>query len=142
MTWGVQATQIVLITSCPQGQIPRDYRLCRCIWICCWPSFGWLPGTEGVLEGTLLALPEQSFSSHLYQWCFWMTIPVSALATGIVLFILPLKPVRGDIKRRLLVVDYLGSVLTLCGVTLVLLPLIWVRDSAYQLFQLHPNTCN
>lgn len=60
-------------------------------------------------------------------------------------FILPLKPVEGNIKRyrhycllsvnvalicsrKLLAVDYLGAGLTLVGCTLVILPLIWVYN--------------
>jgi MFS family permease len=34
-----------------------------------------------------------------YQWCFWVTIPVSFVATCVVVFILPLKPVQGEIRR-------------------------------------------
>ncbi|KAF8464810.1 major facilitator superfamily domain-containing protein [Gautieria morchelliformis] len=60
-----------------------------------------------------------------WRWCFWITIPMSAVATGIVIFFIPLKPVHGDMKRKLLVVDYLGTVLTLGGCSLILLPLIW-----------------
>jgi len=36
--------------------------------------------------------------------------------------------VHGDIKEKLLVVDYFGATLTLGGCTLILLPLIWVCD--------------
>ncbi|KAH9944596.1 MFS general substrate transporter [Amylocystis lapponica] len=60
-----------------------------------------------------------------WRWCFWVTLPVSFTAMCVVLLVLPLKSVEGDIRRKLLAVDYLGAVLTLAGCTLVILPLIW-----------------
>ncbi|KAJ7590874.1 MFS general substrate transporter [Mycena floridula] len=60
-----------------------------------------------------------------WAWCFWITIPPSLIATIGVIIILPLKPVEGDIKKKLLAVDYLGSLLTLAGCALIILPLIW-----------------
>lgn len=60
------------------------------------------------------------------QWCFWITSPISVVATLILVFLIPLKPVQGGIKGKLLVVDYFGAMLTLIGCTLILLPLIWV----------------
>ncbi|KAJ7032041.1 major facilitator superfamily domain-containing protein [Mycena alexandri] len=60
-----------------------------------------------------------------WRWCFWITIPVSFVATCVVVFILPLKPVQGEIRSKLLAVDYIGTLLTLVGCTLLILPLIW-----------------
>ncbi|KAG6369452.1 MFS general substrate transporter [Boletus reticuloceps] len=60
-----------------------------------------------------------------WRWCFWVHLPVSLIAICVVLFVLPLKPVEGDIKKKLLVIDYLGAVLSLSGSALVILPLIW-----------------
>ncbi|KAJ7070441.1 MFS general substrate transporter [Mycena belliarum] len=60
-----------------------------------------------------------------WQWCVWITIPFSLVATCIVIFVLPLKPVQGNIRSKLLAVDYLGALLTLLGCTLFILPLIW-----------------
>ncbi|KAK0190086.1 MFS general substrate transporter [Armillaria mellea] len=60
-----------------------------------------------------------------WRWCFWITIPVSFVATGIVVFVLPLKPVESGLRRKLLAIDYLGTILTLTSCTLVMLPLIW-----------------
>ncbi|KAF8058526.1 major facilitator superfamily domain-containing protein [Lyophyllum atratum] len=60
-----------------------------------------------------------------WRWCFWIDIPVSFVAMCVVVFVLPLKPVQGDMRRKLLVVDYLGAGLTLLGCSLVILPLIW-----------------
>ncbi|KAF8630504.1 hypothetical protein AX15_002875 [Amanita polypyramis BW_CC] len=60
-----------------------------------------------------------------WRWCFWVTVPISFVATSIVLFVLPLKPVKGSMRTKLLVIDYLGVGLSLTGSTLILLPLIW-----------------
>ncbi|KDR68867.1 hypothetical protein GALMADRAFT_256378 [Galerina marginata CBS 339.88] len=60
-----------------------------------------------------------------WKWCFWISVPTSSCALAVVLFILPLKPVNGDIKRKLFSVDFLGAILTLAGCSLVILPLIW-----------------
>ncbi|KAK7691326.1 hypothetical protein QCA50_004720 [Cerrena zonata] len=60
-----------------------------------------------------------------WKWCFWFTIPISALAVAVVIFVLPLKAVQGDFIRKLMVVDYLGVILTLGGCAMVMLPLIW-----------------
>ncbi|OSX61679.1 hypothetical protein POSPLADRAFT_1046967 [Postia placenta MAD-698-R-SB12] len=60
-----------------------------------------------------------------WRWCFWVTPPISFTALCAVLVVLPVKPVEGNFRTKLLAVDYFGAVLTLAGCTLVLLPLIW-----------------
>lgn len=60
-----------------------------------------------------------------WRWCFWVSIPISFVATGIVLFVLPLKSVKGNIRTKLVVIDYFGTLLSLIGSTLIVLPLIW-----------------
>ncbi|KAF9463988.1 major facilitator superfamily domain-containing protein [Collybia nuda] len=60
-----------------------------------------------------------------WRWCFWINIPLSFCAVCVVLFVLPLKRVEGNIRRKLLIVDYLGAGLTLVACALVILPLIW-----------------
>ncbi|KAF5374635.1 hypothetical protein D9615_008917 [Tricholomella constricta] len=53
-----------------------------------------------------------------WRWCFWIDIPISFSAMCVVVFVLPLKPVEGDMKSKLLVVDYLGAGLALLGCSL------------------------
>ncbi|KIP08655.1 hypothetical protein PHLGIDRAFT_365365 [Phlebiopsis gigantea 11061_1 CR5-6] len=60
-----------------------------------------------------------------WRWCFWVTLPVAGFAVAVVLLVLPLKPVEGNIRRKLMVIDYFGAILTLAGCALLLLPLIW-----------------
>jgi MFS family permease len=49
--------------------------------------------TVGPLIGGVLA------ERVSWKWCFWVTIPPSFAATIVVVFILPLKPVEGSMKR-------------------------------------------
>ncbi|KAF9445948.1 MFS general substrate transporter [Macrolepiota fuliginosa MF-IS2] len=60
-----------------------------------------------------------------WRWCFWMSVPLGLFAVTAVNYILPLKPVQGEMRKKLLVVDYVGCMLTLTGCTLIILPLIW-----------------
>ncbi|TFK32430.1 major facilitator superfamily domain-containing protein [Crucibulum laeve] len=60
-----------------------------------------------------------------WRWCFWISIPTSVCAMSVVVFLLPLKPVVGSMRSKLLVVDYVGAILTLGGCALVIFPLIW-----------------
>ncbi|OJT01636.1 hypothetical protein TRAPUB_7894 [Trametes pubescens] len=60
-----------------------------------------------------------------WRWCFWVTLPVSACAVAVVILVVPLKQVEGNIGKKLAVVDYVGTALTLVSCTLVILPLIW-----------------
>ncbi|KAI0077210.1 MFS general substrate transporter [Panus rudis PR-1116 ss-1] len=60
-----------------------------------------------------------------WKWCFWINLPISAVSVVVVIFVLPLKSVHGDFRRKLLAVDYVGVALMLAGCTLIILPLIW-----------------
>ncbi|KAF7798836.1 hypothetical protein EIP86_010062 [Pleurotus ostreatoroseus] len=60
-----------------------------------------------------------------WRWCFWVTLPISAISVAVVLFVLPLKRVEGGIRMKLLAIDYIGVALTLAGCALIILPLIW-----------------
>ncbi|KAJ3550297.1 hypothetical protein NM688_g5094 [Phlebia brevispora] len=79
-------------------------------------SFGY---ALGPLIGGLLS------QKASWRWCFWVTLPVSAISVAIVLFVLPLKRVEGGMRRKLLAIDYVGVALTLAACTLLILPLIW-----------------
>ncbi|KAJ3934498.1 MAG: MFS general substrate transporter [Lentinula lateritia] len=75
--------------------------------------------TIGPIVGGLLA---QKVS---WRWCFWVTLPLSLVSSAVVVLVLPVKPVAGDIRKKLLLIDYVGSLLTLIGCALIMLPLIW-----------------
>ncbi|EIW80164.1 MFS general substrate transporter [Coniophora puteana RWD-64-598 SS2] len=60
-----------------------------------------------------------------WKWCFWINIPYSVIAITIITFILPFKPVQGNMKDKIKRIDYMGTFLTLAGSVMVLLPLTW-----------------
>ncbi|KAE9390123.1 MFS general substrate transporter [Gymnopus androsaceus JB14] len=67
-----------------------------------------------------------SLAQHVsWRWAFWITLPVALFATAAVVFILPLKPVQGDMRSKLLMIDYVGVLLTLGACTMIMLPLVW-----------------
>lgn len=55
----------------------------------------------------------------------WINLPMIAIGMVVVVFALPLKAVKGDIKSKLKKIDYGGSALTLAWAVLILLPLSW-----------------
>ncbi|KAE9398876.1 MFS general substrate transporter [Gymnopus androsaceus JB14] len=60
-----------------------------------------------------------------WRWAFWITLPVALFATAAVVLILPLKPVQGNMRSKLLMIDYVGVLLTLGACTMIMLPLVW-----------------
>ncbi|WVQ92954.1 hypothetical protein IAU59_000015 [Kwoniella sp. CBS 9459] len=58
-----------------------------------------------------------------WRWLFWMSCPLSLLIIIGTHFILPLKPVTGSVKVKLLQIDYLGIVLSAGGTVLLLVPI-------------------
>ncbi|KAF9063669.1 major facilitator superfamily domain-containing protein [Rhodocollybia butyracea] len=60
-----------------------------------------------------------------WRWAFWITLPVAFFASLGVVFLLPLKPVQGNMRSKLLMIDYVGVILTLAACTMIMLPLIW-----------------
>lgn len=60
-----------------------------------------------------------------WRYLFWLNLPLSAITILVIAFCLPLKRVKGNIKKKLGQIDYGGSVLTVLATTLLLLPLNW-----------------
>ncbi|EJU04352.1 MFS general substrate transporter [Dacryopinax primogenitus] len=60
-----------------------------------------------------------------WRWCFWLGVPLAGVAIVVVIFLLPLRRVKGDMKTKLKQVDYVGTVLSLMGTMGILLPLSW-----------------
>ncbi|KAJ3745047.1 MFS general substrate transporter [Lentinula detonsa] len=67
------------------------------------------------------ALAEQAS----WRWCFWVTLPLSIVATIMAVIFAPSKPMTGGIVEKLKIIDYIGILLTVGGCTLIMLPLIW-----------------
>ena len=57
-----------------------------------------------------------------WRWTFWFTVPISVCVIILIWYILPLKPVRGNIKSKIMRVDFVGSLLSLAGTILLLIP--------------------
>ncbi|KAJ4471407.1 MFS general substrate transporter [Lentinula aciculospora] len=67
-----------------------------------------------------------ALSQHAsWRWSFWITLPVALSASIAILYLLPLKPVQGDMRSKLLMIDYVGVFLTLGACTMIMLPLVW-----------------
>ncbi|KAJ3848755.1 MFS general substrate transporter [Lentinula lateritia] len=60
-----------------------------------------------------------------WRWTFWITLPVALFASIAISILLPLKPVQGDMRSKLLMIDYVGVFLTLAACTMIMLPLVW-----------------
>ncbi|KAK4701011.1 hypothetical protein P7C70_g5223, partial [Phenoliferia sp. Uapishka_3] len=60
-----------------------------------------------------------------WRWCFWINLPVAAVTLTVIVFFLPLKRVDGDIKKKLLQIDYVGSLLVIVAAGLIIFPLNW-----------------
>ncbi|WWD17805.1 hypothetical protein CI109_102247 [Kwoniella shandongensis] len=60
-----------------------------------------------------------------WRWCFYINLPLSAIAFVTIVFILPLRRVRGSAWEKLKKLDFYGSLLTLAWASLVLIALSW-----------------
>lgn len=81
--------------------------------------------TESVVRQPLLKLREKRLISQTWRWCFWLSLPLTAIAFLVIVFLLPLKTVRGDTMSKLRAVDWIGSLLTLVWTVLFLIGLSW-----------------
>lgn len=59
------------------------------------------------------------------RWTFWINLPLGGLALGVCFWLLPLKKVDGELRHKLLQIDYVGSLLTITASVLLLLGLTW-----------------
>ncbi|KAL8286873.1 hypothetical protein RQP46_003879 [Phenoliferia psychrophenolica] len=60
-----------------------------------------------------------------YQGINEITIAVANGVVTVIVFFLPLKSVNGNIREKLLQIDYMGSLLTIVGAGLIIFPLNW-----------------
>ncbi|KAI0884042.1 MFS general substrate transporter [Annulohypoxylon maeteangense] len=77
-------------------------------------------GIGPVIGGALSSISEDS-----WRWIFRLNLPLTLLTTCCVVFIMPLKKVEGDWKLKLKAVDFIGIILTLAGVSVLMLGLTW-----------------
>ncbi|KAJ4478463.1 MFS general substrate transporter [Lentinula aciculospora] len=54
-----------------------------------------------------------------WRWCFWVTLPLSVVATMMAVIFTPSEPMAGGIVQKLGIIDYPGIILTLGGCPLI-----------------------
>ncbi|EKM58038.1 uncharacterized protein PHACADRAFT_252002 [Phanerochaete carnosa HHB-10118-sp] len=60
-----------------------------------------------------------------WRWAFWINLPLGGIAIAVGIWVLPLKKVHGDMRQKLVQIDYVGSLLTTVSSILLLLGLNW-----------------
>ena len=65
-----------------------------------------------------------SFFDNIYRrFAFWINLPLTGIAIVLTVWLLPLRGVTGNLRDKLLKIDYLGSILTVVGSILILVSL-------------------
>ncbi|PYI26323.1 MFS general substrate transporter [Aspergillus indologenus CBS 114.80] len=60
-----------------------------------------------------------------WRWCFYISVPLSAVAIVIVAFALPLKKVEGNAMEKIKKIDGWGSLISFAASIAILLPISW-----------------
>ncbi|RAH81955.1 MFS general substrate transporter [Aspergillus japonicus CBS 114.51] len=60
-----------------------------------------------------------------WRWCFYISVPLSAVAIVIVAFALPLKKVEGNAMEKIRKIDGWGSLISFAASIAILLPISW-----------------
>lgn len=63
-----------------------------------------------------------------WRWCFYVNLPITAISLVVIVFLLPLRRVKGGIMGKLKLIDWYGSILTIAWAVLVLLGLSWAGN--------------
>lgn len=61
----------------------------------------------------------------LVRWCFWINLPLCAIAAALLLVFLPGKPTQGSMLAKFKAVDYGGCITSLASTVLLLIGLTW-----------------
>ncbi|KAK9374317.1 major facilitator superfamily domain-containing protein [Lipomyces chichibuensis] len=70
-----------------------------------------------------------AFTTHVtWRWCFYINLPIGAVAIVAVLVCFNPPPSRGSLKEKVKMIDYLGTFLLTSGLVLVLLGLTFGGD--------------
>lgn len=65
-----------------------------------------------------------AFTSHVsWRWCFYINLPIGGVALCLIWYLFNPPPPQGNLKEKLLKIDYIGTVLLSAGLVLVLLAL-------------------
>lgn len=60
-----------------------------------------------------------------WRWCFYINLPLTSISMIIIVFLLPLRRVRGSIIAKIKKLDFYGSILTLAWAAPFLIALSW-----------------
>lgn len=55
-----------------------------------------------------------------WRWAFWINLPLGGAAILVAIWSLPLRGVSGNMREKILKIDYVGSALTIVSSVLVL----------------------
>ncbi|KAF9971155.1 hypothetical protein BGZ73_005938 [Actinomortierella ambigua] len=67
-----------------------------------------------------------AFTDHVtWRWSFWINLPFGAISIAFIAIFLNLPMPKGSLQEKLRRIDVVGSVVLLCTVILLLLPLSW-----------------
>ncbi|KAI9105494.1 major facilitator superfamily domain-containing protein [Phlyctochytrium arcticum] len=58
-----------------------------------------------------------------WRWCFYINLPIGAIAIAVVQIVLKMPSPKGSIREKLHRIDYLGTALLTTGLILILVPL-------------------
>lgn len=99
----------------------------RCDVKCHWPSYRRCFHWEGFLEMVLREFPSPLVSEDDLDLIHdqYINIPLTAISILVVIFVLPLKRVKGNHKLRFKQIDYLGCATMFIASILILLPISW-----------------
>jgi len=60
-----------------------------------------------------------------WRWLFYLTLPLSGIATGLVILFLDLKTPKDDLRTKMRRMDWMGNFLIIASTTLTIIALTW-----------------
>ncbi|KAH7311338.1 major facilitator superfamily domain-containing protein [Stachybotrys elegans] len=76
----------------------------------------------GGMTGPFIAASLTSYNQG-WRWAFWIPACLASLCLGLLVFLLPLKPVTGKWEYKLRQIDWLGIAASIAGIVLLLVPI-------------------